>query len=83
MFMRQRGCANILEKGKNKNTILPESERKTLINHAHAYLALKCVKIEKHHLIHTAKTLVFIVPSLHDSSEGEHAGYVRYNYVKT
>lgn len=71
----QRNCGSTLEKGKNKDVPLPEKDRKTLITHAHAYLSLKCEKIQKSHLALVAKTLVFLVPSLTDNTEGEHAGF--------
>lgn len=76
MFFIQRNCGPILQRGKDKGVALKEQDRKALINHAHAYLSLKCKNIRKEDLILVSKTLVFIVPSLVDTTEGEHAGFV-------
>lgn len=41
MFLIQRGYGDILDKGRDKNVPLPESDRKNLIKRAHAYLSTK------------------------------------------
>lgn len=76
MFLIQRNCGEILDKGKDKNAPISEEDRKVLINQSHAYLSLKCNNVEKRHMIQLAKTLVYLVPSLTDLTEGEHAGFV-------
>lgn len=76
MFLMQRHCGDILDKGRDAETVFTESDRKTLITHIHAYLALKCTSIEKRHIALVAKLLVMVVPKLKDDSTGEHAGYV-------
>lgn len=78
----ERNCGTILQKGKNKDVPLPEKDRKTLINHAHAYLSLKCENVRKQHIVQVAKTLVTLVPSLIDTTEGEFEGFgVTYDFL--
>lgn len=79
MFLIQRNCGLILNKGKNRDSPLAESDRRALIIHSHAYLQLKCSSIENPYVVQVAKTLVFLVPSLHDTTAGDHAGFVRFN----
>lgn len=76
MFLIQRECGGILKNGRDKSVALSEADRKTLIKHAHAYLSLKVANVEKHHIVLVARTLVFVVPALGDSTEGEYPGYV-------
>lgn len=75
MFLLERNCGSILKKGKDKGAPLSEKDRKALITHAHAYLSLKCETVQKQHIVQVAKTLVFLVPSLTDTTEGEYAGF--------
>lgn len=78
----ERNCGTILQKGKNKDVPLPEKDRKTLIKHAHAYLSLKCENVRKQHIVQVAKTLVTLVPSLIDTTEGEFEGFgVTYDFL--
>lgn len=81
MFLLQRNCGRILEKGRDSACVLPEDERKILIAHAQTYLIQKCTLIEKGHIALVAKTLVFLNPKLKDNSVGEHAGYVCFSTV--
>lgn len=76
MFLILRNCGTILKNGKNKYSHIADKDRKALINHSHTYLQLKCTNITKPHVVQLAKTLVFSVPSLSDTPEGENAGFV-------
>lgn len=76
-----RHCGDILKKKHDEIPLLTESERKILITNAHAYLALKCKKIEKRHIATVARLLVLVVPVLTDNSVGEHAGFVWFSCV--
>lgn len=78
MFLLQRHCGKILERGRDMVSVLTEDDRKTLIVHAQAYLTQKCTRVEKRHVVLVAKTLVFVVPKLKDNSIGEHAGFVSF-----
>lgn len=80
-FFIQRNIGGIIDKGKDKNVPLSESDRKMVINHAHAYLSMKCQEVKKEHIIQVAKSLVYMMPCLSDSTEGDHAGYVRIFWI--
>lgn len=41
MFLIQRNCGSIVQKGKDTNVALSDTDRKTLIGHVHSYLALR------------------------------------------
>lgn len=76
MFLRSRNAGVIIEKGRIVNSHLAESERKILIGHAYAYLEQKFQKVIRTHMIIVSKLMVFLVPALKDSIQGEHSGYV-------
>lgn len=78
IFLIQRGCGEILEKGQGKGAQIPESDRKSLIKHAFAYISSKIEQVEKFHLVLLAKTLVSLVPCLKDATLGEFSGFVCY-----
>lgn len=75
-FLIQRNCGEILKDGPKT-----DADRKTLIKHAHVYLSTKFDKVEKDHILLLARTLVVLVPSLYDTSEGEYAGFVSCLYL--
>lgn len=82
MFLIQRNVGVILDKGKDKIP-LSESDRKTLINQLHAYLCIKSNKVDRKQMVQAAKTLVHLVPSLTDSTDGEHAGFLSFGSHST
>lgn len=79
-FLRSRNAGIIIEKGRAENSQLTEAERKFLIHHAHTYLTQKFQTVDRMQMIIVSKMMVFMVPSLKDFTEGEHAGYVSKSY---
>lgn len=74
--MIQRNFGELLKKVKNLVGPVSDKDRKVLIAQTHAYLSLKFDKVERKHMVQAAKLLVFMVPNLKDTSEGENAGFV-------
>lgn len=60
---------------------MSETDRKSLIKHAYAYVSSKFEQVEKFHIGLLAQTLVALVPCLKDSTVGEHSGYVCFLYI--
>lgn len=78
MFFIQRNLGELIEKGKQKDVVLSEADRKVVITQVHAYTSLKFVRVEKHHIVQAAKTIVALMPSLMDKTDGEYGGFVSF-----
>lgn len=76
MFLIQRNCGELVKEG-----LKTDEDRRTLLKHAFVYLQTKFDEVEKDHIVLLARTLVVLVPSLTDASEGEYAGFVSCLYL--